>query len=279
MSSLFAVQAGSRGSKGVAGFIAGLSPRGRALLIAAEVVILLVIWQVLVGSLGLVNAVFFPPPLDVVDGLGDLIAAGTLGQAAASSAQSWLTGYGMAVLIAVPLGLLMGTSVPVDRVFGPIAWTLYAAPAVAYAPLTKAWFGFGAGPVVFLVVISAVFPIMLNLAAGIRTTSPSLLRAARVYGASRMEIYRKILLPSTVPFLFAGLRQGAVLATIGMVVAEITGSTVGMGAVIIRSANTYNTDQSFAAIALIVLWSISMTQLVSLIERIVAPWNRKKVSS
>ena len=66
------------------------------------------------------------------------------------------------------------------------------------------------------------------------------------------------------------------LATIGMVVAELTGSSVGMGAVIIRSANTYNTDQSFAAIMLIVIWSVSMTQLVGLVERWLAPWNRRK---
>lgn len=276
MSSLFTAPTGLRAQRGVASFIAGLTPKGRAVLITLEVLLLLLLWQFLVGTLGLVNAVFFPPPLDVAQGFVELVQQGTLAENAIVSIQSWLTGFAIAVMIGVPLGLLMGSSVPVDRIFGPIAWTLYAAPAVAYQPLTKAWFGFGTGPVVFLIVISAVFPIMLNLAAGIRTTSPSLINAARVYGGSRMNVYRKILLPSAVPFLFAGLRQGAVLATIGMVVAELTGSSVGMGAVIIRSANTYNTDQSFAAIVLIVIWSVSMTQLVGVVERIVAPWNRRK---
>jgi NitT/TauT family transport system permease protein len=273
MTALFSA-GGPRAQRGLAARIAALSPRGRVLVIAIEVLVLLVIWQLVVGVWGLINPVFFPPPLAVADGLGDLVAAGTLGENALVSLQAWLTGFALAVGIGVPLGLLMGSSVPVDRVVGPLAWTLYAAPAVAYQPLSKAWFGFGIGPVIFLVTISAVFPILLNVAAGIRTTNPSLIRAARVYGGGRLDLYRKVYLPSTVPFLFAGLRQGAVMATIGMVVAELTGSSTGMGALIMRSANTYRTDQSFAAILIVVIWSVSMTQLVSLIERRTAPWTR-----
>jgi NitT/TauT family transport system permease protein len=169
----------------------------------------------------------------------------------------------------------MGTSLPVDRVAGPIAWTIYATPSIAYQPLAKAWFGFGIGPVVFLVAISALFPILLNVAAGMRTTNPSIIRAGRVYGASRMQLYRSVYLPSTVPFLFAGLRQAVVLATIGMVVAELAGSAVGMGALIIKSVNTYQTGQAYAAIAIVMLWSVGMAQLVTLVERWTAPWTRK----
>jgi NitT/TauT family transport system permease protein len=160
-------------------------------------------------------------------------------------------------------------------VIGPIAWTIYATPSIAYQPLAKAWFGFGIGPVIFLVTISAIFPILLNVAAGMRTTNPSMIRAARVYGAGRMRLYRSVYLPSTIPFLFAGLRQAVVLATIGMVVAELAGSSSGMGALIIRASNTYQTDQAFAAIAVVVVWSVGMTQVVTAIERGVAPWTRK----
>ncbi len=77
------------------------------------------------------------------------------------------------------------------------------------------------------------------------------------------------------PFLFAGLRQAVVLATIGMVVAELAGSASGMGALIIKAANTYQTDQAFAAIAIVVAWSVGMTQVVTLVERWSAPWTRK----
>ncbi|GLI27456.1 ABC transporter permease [Agromyces rhizosphaerae] len=263
------------GKGGAAAWLASLDTRGKAVVIAVEVVILLALWELVVGVLGWINPVFFPPPSAIAGGFGELVASGALWSNIAISMQAWLTGFAIAVVVGVPVGLLMGSSLPVDRVVGPIAWTIYATPAIAYQPLAKAWFGFGIGPVIFLVTISALFPILLNIAAGMRTTSQSIIRAGRVYGGSRMDLYRKVFLPTTVPFLFAGLRQAVVLATIGMVVAELAGSSSGMGALIIRSANTYQTDQAFAAIAVVVVWSVGMTQVMTGIERWVAPWTRK----
>lgn len=254
--------------------ITSLSPRQRVVLIVAEVIVLLLLWQVLVGTFRVINPTFLPPPAEIAKGFGSLMSGGVLLPSLAVSVQSWMAGFGIAVAIGIPLALLMGASKPIDRVVSPIAWVLYAAPAVAYQPLAKAWFGFGNGPVIFLVAMFATFPILLNVSAGMRTTSPSLLRASRVYGASALERYLKVYLPSTVPYLFAGLRQAVVLATIGMIVAEMTGSSTGIGSVIIRSANTYRTGESFAAIALVVVWSVVLTLAVGLVERAVAPWNR-----
>lgn len=263
------------GKGGVGTWLAGLSTRGKAVVIAIEVVVLLLLWQLVVGVLGWINPVFLPPPSAIAQGFGEIVSSGALAANAGISVQAWLTGFAVAVVVGIPVGLLMGSSLPVDRVIGPIAWTIYATPSIAYQPLAKAWFGFGIGPVIFLVTISALFPILLNVAAGMRTANPSIIRAARVYGAGRMRLYRSVYLPSTIPFLFAGLRQAVVLATIGMVVAELAGSSSGMGALIIRASNTYQTDQAFAAIAIVVLWSVGMTQVVTAVERWVAPWTRK----
>lgn len=273
--SAFLASGPNLGRGGIGAWLAGLSAAGKAGVLAIEVVVMLVVWQLVVGVFGWINPVFFPPPLAIVQGFGELVASGTLAANLAISLQAWLTGFVIAVVVGIPVGLLMGASLPVDRVVGPIAWTIYATPTIAYQPLAKAWFGFGIGPVIFLVAISAMFPILLNIAAGMRTTNASIIRAGRVYGASRLQLYRSVYLPSTVPFLFAGLRQAVVLATIGMVVAEMAGSSAGIGAVIIRAANTYQTDQAFAAIAIVVVWSVSMTQVVTLVERWVAPWTRK----
>ncbi len=273
--SAFLASGPNLGRGGIGAWLAGLSAAGKAGVLAIEVVVMLVVWQLVVGVFGWINPVFFPPPLAIAQGFGELVASGTLEANLAISLQAWLTGFVIAVVVGIPVGLLMGASLPVDRVVGPIAWTIYATPTIAYQPLAKAWFGFGIGPVIFLVAISAMFPILLNIAAGMRTTNASIIRAGRVYGASRLRLYRSVYLPSTVPFLFAGLRQAVVLATIGMVVAEMAGSAAGIGAVIIRAANTYQTDQAFAAIAIVVVWSVSMTQVVTLVERWVAPWTRK----
>lgn len=259
---------------GLGARLAALPPRVKAAVFVGEVVLFLAAWQFAVGTLGMVNPVFFPPPLSVLEGLGELVLGGVVAEHAITSVTSWLTGFGLAVLIGVPVGLIMGSSVPADRLLGPIAWTIYATPVLAYQPLSKAWFGFGAGPVVFLVVMSAIFPVLLNVSAGIRTTRRSLVHACEVYGGGRWDLYRKVYLPSTVSFLFAGLRQAAVMATIGMIAAELTGSSTGMGALIMRTSNTYDTEQSFAAIGLVVLWSVGMSQLIGAIGHRVAPWTR-----
>ena len=273
--SAFLASGPNLGRGGVGAWLGGLSPAGKAGVLAAEVVVMLLVWQLVVGVLGWINPVFLPPPTAIWQGFLQLVASGVLWPNLLISLQAWLIGFVIAAVIAIPLGLLMGSSLPVDRVAGPIAWTIYATPSIAYQPLAKAWFGFGIGPVVFLVAISALFPILLNVAAGMRTTNPSIIRAGRVYGASRMQLYRSVYLPSTVPFLFAGLRQAVVLATIGMVVAELAGSAIGMGALIIKSVNTYQTGQAYAAIAIVMLWSVGMAQLVTLVERWTAPWTRK----
>ncbi|BDZ55022.1 ABC transporter permease [Agromyces marinus] len=273
--SAFLASGPNLGRTGIGAWLAGLSARGKALVLAGEVVVMLALWQLIVGVLGWINPVFFPPPSAIAQGFVELVQSGALAANLGISIQAWLTGFSIAVVVGIPVGLLMGSVLAVDRIVGPIAWTIYATPAIAYQPLAKAWFGFGIGPVIFLVTISAIFPILLNVAAGMRTANPSIIRAGRVYGANRMQLYSSVYLPSTVPFLFAGLRQAVVLATIGMVVAELAGSSSGMGALIIRAANTYQTDQAFAAIAVVVVWSVGMTQVVTLVERWVAPWTRK----
>jgi ABC-type nitrate/sulfonate/bicarbonate transport system permease component len=260
--------------EGLAARLGNISWPAKAAIFAGEVVLFLVLWQLAVDQWEMVNPTFFPPPLDIAEGFRELWSSGVLTDNAVVSIKAWLTGYALAVVIGVPLGLLMGSLLPVDRILGPIAWTLYATPVLAYQPLSKAWFGFGSGPVIFLIVMSAIFPILINVSAGIRTTDRSLLHAGQVYGAGRIALYRKVFLPSTVVFLFAGLRQAAVMATIGMVAAELTGAAEGMGALIMRSSNLYQTDQSFAAIGLVVLWSVGISQLIAIIGRQVAPWAR-----
>jgi ABC-type nitrate/sulfonate/bicarbonate transport system permease component len=275
MASVLAPSRAARPSdEGLAARLGKLSWPAKTAIFAGEVVLFLVLWQLAVDEWEMVNPVFFPPPLDIAEGFRELWESGVLVDNATVSIKAWLTGYLLAVVIGVPLGLLMGSLLPVDRILGPIAWTLYATPVLAYQPLSKAWFGFGSGPVIFLVVMSAIFPILINVSAGIRTTNRSLVHAGKVYGAGRFALYRKVFLPSTVVFLFAGLRQAAVMATIGMVAAELTGAAEGMGALIMRSSNLYQTDQSFAAIALVVLWSVVISQLIAVLGRRVAPWAR-----
>ena len=140
--------------------------------------------------------------------------------------------------------------------------------------MTTIWFGFGATPIVFLVFLSAVFPILLNTATGIKTVEVSLLRAGRVFGASWWELYRKVRLPWTRPYVFAGMRTAIPTSVIGLLVGELVGSPKGLGAVIMIATSRFKTEQAFAAIVMLVVFSVGMVRLLTLAERLTAPWIR-----
>lgn len=253
-------------------WLSRLDGKRRAALLLVELVALLVVWQVAVDILELVPRIFFPPPSAIIGGFGQIFGSGELARHLGASIPAWLIGYGLAIAVGVVAGVAMGASLPFNRLAGPVLWSIYATPWLAWRPLSVAWFGFGVAPIVFLVFIAAIFPVMLNTAAGVSATEPALVSAGRIFGASRLSIYRKIVLPSALPFVFAGMRQSMVMATIALLVGELTGAASGIGALIANKTALYQTDEAFAAIILAVGWTLTLTALIDVVRRRIAPW-------
>lgn len=249
-----------------------LDRRTTATILALEVIAILVVWQVAVGGFKLVNPVFLPPPTRIADGFATLMARPDLIDQLSSSLLAWSIGFGVAIVVGVVLGILLGSSLPMERLAGPLLWTIYATPWLAYRPLSVVWFGFGFPPIVFLVFIASLFPVLLNTAAGVREVEPSLLSAGRVFGIGRVATYRHILLPSALPFVLTGIRQSAVMATISLIVAEMTGSPDGLGAMIANLTARYQTGQVFALVAIAVMWTVGIGEVLKVIGRRAAPW-------
>lgn len=249
-----------------------LDRRTTALVLAIETLLILAVWQVAIGTFKVVNPVFLPPPLEILDGFATLAARADLPQHLGTSLWVWCLGFLLAVIVGVSLGILTGASVPVDRLSGPVLWTIYATPWLAYRPLSVVWFGFGLAPIVFVVFVASVFPVLLNTAAGVRSVDPSLVQASRVFGISRLRVYRRILLPSALPFVIVGMRQSAVMATISLIVAEMLGSSIGVGASLGILTSRYQTGQAMAFVVIAVLWTVGVGQLLKVIGRRVAPW-------
>jgi ABC-type nitrate/sulfonate/bicarbonate transport system permease component len=241
-------------------------------VVALEFGLIFVIWEIAVGVFDLVNPIFLPAPSSVADGLFDLVISGEILPHLWSSLVAWTVGFGLAVTLGVATGIIIGVSLPLHRLVTPVLWSFYAIPWLAYRPLTVAWFGFGLPPIIFLVFIASLFPVLFNTAAGVAATDTSLLQAGRIFGSSRFGTYRKIMLPSSLPFIFAGMRQSVVLATLALLVAEMLGATVGVGAMITISTNTYRTEQAFAMIVVAIAWTTSVSYVVGLIGKVVAPW-------
>lgn len=242
------------------------------LVVAVELLVILLVWQIAQGVLKVVNPIFLPPPSEIGQGILDLIGRGDLGGHLAASLSNFLTGYLSGVGLGVVLGLLIGGSLPLTRLAGPIVWALYAMPWIAIRPMTVIWFGFGNGPIIFLVFFSVTLPVLINTAAGVRTVDRSLLRAAEVFGAGRLATWRKITLPATVPFVLTGMRLGVVTGFIALLVSEIVGAPRGLGNILAVGASRFRTDDVFAVIFLIITLSVTSVWLVGRIERRVAAW-------
>jgi ABC-type nitrate/sulfonate/bicarbonate transport system permease component len=251
---------------------ARLDARSRTALLLAEIVALLGLWQLAVGVFELIPPIFFPPPTAIVGGFGDIFRSGELARHVSTSVPAWIAGYGLAITVGVVAGIALGAWLPFNRLAGPVLWSLYATPWLAWRPLSVAWFGFGVAPIIFLVFIAAIFPVMLNTAAGVSAAEPTLISAGRIFGSSRLSIYRKIVLPSALPFVFAGMRQSMVMATIALLVGELTGAAYGIGALIANKTALYQTDEAFAAIILAVAWTLILTSLLDVARRRLAPW-------
>ena len=255
----------------------------KILIIAFEVFIIGVIWQFLIGTLGLINPIFMPTPTRIIEGFGLLFGSGEKSVISATDQAIWVhirrsafcysSGLLIGIVVGIPVGLLIGTSRTAYRLIGRFIWWLYAVPWVALRPPATIWFGFEAAPVIFIVSFAATFPILLNTAAGPQTVDPSLLRSAQVFGAGRFEQFWKVLLPSSLPFIFVGLRQAIVISMISLQVAEIVGSSKGLGALIVLMTSHFKTGAAFAVLLSAALITIFLGQGVRYTAEKLAPWH------
>jgi NitT/TauT family transport system permease protein len=235
-------------------------------------------WQ-LFARAEIVSPLFLPKPTDIFVALKDGFADGSLFTAIAWSAEHFAIGMGIAMIVGVPLGLLMGSSKVVDAVLSPYVWAMASLPRVAIVPLLILILGFSAKAEVALIFLSALFPIMINCMAGPRTVEASLLRAGRVFGANRFQLYLKIVFPFTLPFIISGINQGMTRGLVGMVIAEIFGGNQGLGYVTQRAGETFNAPLLYGALFMLVVFSLAFVQTIRWLEIKVAPWRHQAAAN
>jgi NitT/TauT family transport system permease protein len=252
-----------------------MSWASKALLIGIPGLAVLAVWQAL--SMTLPNAEYLlAGPWAVLLALGRITASGDLAYHLSLSLAEYALGFGSAVIVAIPMGLLLGGSKRVEAVVGPYVGALYAMPRIALFPLIALWFGLGIQSRTVLVFSAVFFPVCLNTWAGVSTVDAVLVRAARSFCCSRMQIYRKVVLPFVLPYILAGARIGAGLALLAVYVAELFAGNRGIGYFINQAGTALHTDEMLAGIVVISLLGIVLTQLVSWLERRLAPWRGQK---
>jgi NitT/TauT family transport system permease protein len=188
------------------------------------------------------------------------------------SAIEYAAGLALAIAVGTPLGLAAGWYRRFSYAVEPFLTALNATPQIAFLPLIIVWFGTGLASRILIIFLLAVLPIAISAQSAVRTTDPRLLRLASSFGAGGGQLFRSIILPSAAPYLLAGLRLAIGRGMIGIVVAEIYGSAVGIGAMITQAGSRFETDKVFVGVLTIVIAGVTLAEFVRRIERQVEVW-------
>lgn len=251
---------------------------GPVALIFVNLAVFFFIWQ-MVATSGWVSPLFIPTFTSVLGALRDGFSDGTLVTASLWSLKSYAIGMAIACVVGIPAGLLMGASKVTYAVFSPYMWGLHSVPSVATVPLLILIFGFDRKAELTLIVLSATFPLMINCMAGVKTVEPSLLRAGHVFGASRLDMYRRIIFPYTLPFILAGVNQGLTRGFVGMIVGEIFGGNNGLGFLIVKAQDAYNSPELYAVLLMLVVIALLIVQASRWLEASAAPWRNQELKT
>lgn len=219
-----------------------------------------------------IDPLLFAPPSRVAEAFVDLAASGELVTATLTTLNALLAGFGLAVLIGLPFGVLLGQGSVFGRVLEPYINAVYATPRVVIVPLVIIWFGVDYSGRVFLVWLGSVIPVIINTAYGVRNARPDLLEVARSFQTPRHQLIRHVLLPGALPYIAAGLRIAAGRAVIGVLVAEIFLQNTGLGGVIQTNAAFFRTAPMLAAVMLVGLIGTLFISSVNVLEKRVAGW-------
>jgi len=236
----------------------------------AGIVVFLAVWEIGVRALS-VPAYLMPPPSAValvfVAEFQKLLYHGWV------TTYEMLLGYALAVAVAIPLAIAMTASQRFDRFITPQMLFFQVVPKVAIAPLFLVWFGVGTTPKVLVAFLISFFPIVIDAAVGLRSMSTEMRDLARSMGASRWQVFARFRLPTSLPYLFSGLKVAATLAIAGAVVGEFVGADKGLGYLLLVTNSNMETALMFATIVALTFIGLAFFYAVELLEAMLIPWH------
>lgn len=236
---------------------------------ALSLALVLTLWQIV----GLhTNPVLFTTPVAVAFAAVDMIGSGELWKYLAPSLIVFSAGLAISIVTGIAAGLLLARFWVFDVAMGPYMTFLYSTPAVALVPLIVLWAGYEVPAKTIIMVLFAFFPIAINTYQGVKNVDSKLLEVGRAFRCSERQLWTNIILPAALPFIIAGLRLAVGRGLIGMVLADLYTAISGIGYLIVRSASTYRVDRMFVPIVTLGLLGVSMTALVSFLDRRLVPW-------
>jgi NitT/TauT family transport system permease protein len=237
---------------------------GRWLTGAVSIALGILIWQLL--SLRF-PPLFLPSPLLTLKAVGELWDDGTLIQSIGASLARIMAGWGMGLVVGIPLGIVMGYFAIVRRLLDPYVEFFRFIPPIAFVTLAVIWLGPGEASKVALIFYTTIFIVMINTIAGVLSVSELRLRAAAALGASRPQILLTVIFPSTVPYMVTGARIAMGNSFLTIVSAEIVAAQIGLGSMIWTSRNYGKTEWVFVGIITLGLLGYTCDRVVRLVVK------------
>lgn len=224
-----------------------------------------------------ISSMLFPAPLDVWRELGEIWRNGLLVKASRETLFPLLGGLLIGVASGLLFGLIIGTSRRVDSITQPYMWGMFTTPDVAFVPVVIIWFGFGTTTKVLMVTFAVMIPMAIAVRDGVRTMDDSILRAAVSYCANGRDLFRKVILPATVPSVANGVRNGISKGFTGVLVVEMTVGSSGLGRQVIYTMIQFDMARMFAFVVVLVVIAIALIGLSKRVEATSSRW-REEVS-
>jgi ABC-type nitrate/sulfonate/bicarbonate transport system permease component len=236
-----------------------------------SVVLVLAFWEIVARLTG-VNALYLPRPSQIVVALTAMFASGGLLADLLVTLYRIFAGFGIALVVGTLLGVWIATSKRVHAIADMWIAALYPLPKVTLIPLLIIWLGTGGPFMLTISALGAIFPILINTVLGVRQCDPGLVLAARDLGASPRQIVLKVLIPSAIPSIFAGVRLGLGVSIILVVAAEMVVGKVGLGARLYLAGQILETEQVFAVLIVLAALGIVVTKIQDLIDVKLGRW-------
>jgi NitT/TauT family transport system permease protein len=219
-----------------------------------------------------IDPVLFTTPSAVAKAAVEMIGSGELWTYLWPSLKVLAIGFSLACVIGISMGLLLARYEILDVALSVYITFLYSIPSVALVPLIVLWAGFETPAKVIILFLFAFFPMVINTYQGVKSVDPKLVEVGRAFRCSERQLWGNIVLPAALPFIVTGLRLALGRGLIGMVLADLYTAISGIGYLIVRTASTYRVDKMFVPIVTLGLLGVTLTALLRLAEKYVAPW-------
>ena len=228
-------------------------------------------WEAITRT-GWVPALFLPSPVEVIRAGAEMLRSGELLTHLATSLRRIVLGFSLGALGGVSVGLAVGFFSLAEAVGTPLIAATFPIPKIALLPLLILWLGIGEASKIAVIMLGVFFPMAINTYTGVRSADPLLIRAAVSFGAGRWSLIRKILLPSALPMIFAGLKLGAGTSLLLLVAAEMIAANAGIGFLVLHAQNLMETTKLMVGIVLLSVLGVSTHWLLVRLERVALPW-------